>query len=145
VTRIRTVALLARAPGLAVLRDALLTDPALDLIAVATHGRLPKAEGGGTRREVEDYRAALAPAGVPLLVVDPPQSRDLGRLLPERADLLVSVCWRSLPKLPSNSAGEYAEQVKTALVPPYAPLARLAVASVLAARGIAGQEQRGAA
>ncbi len=210
-TRVRTVALVARKPGLAVLREALLTDPALELVAVATHGRLPKAEGGGPRREVEAYRSALQGSGVPLLVVDPPQSRDLGRLLPERADLLVSVSWRSLvladvldrfalgavnlhrgalpayagaepvrraieagearvaitahhmtpeidqgaeiarvwleipPKRPSASAAQYAEHVKSALVPLYAPLARLAIGSVLAGRAIAGQERLGAA
>ncbi len=31
-TRVRTVALVAREPGLAVLREALLTDPALELV-----------------------------------------------------------------------------------------------------------------
>jgi methionyl-tRNA formyltransferase len=210
-TRIRTVALVAREPGLAILRDALLTDPALELVAVATHGRLPKAEGGGPRREVDDYRAALHGLRVPLLVVDPPQSRDLGRLLPASADLLVSVSWRSLvladvldrfavgavnlhrgalpayagtepvrraieagetrvaitahhmspeidqgaeiarvwleipPKSPSVSAAQYAEHVKSALLPLYAPLARLAVASVTARSVIAGHEQLGAA
>ncbi|MGH7126586.1 MAG: formyltransferase family protein, partial [Stellaceae bacterium] len=49
------------------------------------------------------------------------------------------------PKSPSASTSEYAEHVKSALVPLYAPLARLAVASVLARRVVAGHRQLGAA
>lgn len=205
------VALVAREPGLAVLRDALLDAPSLELVAVATHGRLPKAEGGGLRREVEDFRRCLEPRGVGLLVVDPPQSRALGRLLPERADLLISVSWRSLvladvldrfalgainlhrgalpayagaepvrraieagktrvaitahhmtaeidqgaeiarvwldlpSKNPALSAAQFAEDVKAALVPLYAPLARLAIAAVVAKQECALGARRGAA
>ncbi len=210
-TRIRTVALLAREPGLAVLRDALLNDTRLELVSVFTHGRLPKAEGGGPRREVDDYRLALRDRDVPLHVVDPPQSRQLGSVLPGRAGLLVSVSWRSLvfadvldrfalgainlhrgalpayagaepvrraieagetrvaitahhmvpeidrgdeiarvwleipPRFSSDSAAVYAEQVKSALVPLYAPLARLAIGSLLARSVLVGEERRGAA
>jgi methionyl-tRNA formyltransferase len=211
VTPLRTVALLAREPGLAVLRGALLDDPHLDLIAVATHGRLPRAEGGGPRREAEEYRRLLDPRGVPLLVADPPQSRDLGRLLPERADLLISVSWRSLvltdvldrfdvgainlhrgalpayggaepvrraieagetrmaitahhmtPEIDQGAeiarvwldippmraavlAADYAEDVKAAMVPLYAPLARLAIAAIVAKHGSMERAKLGAA
>lgn len=97
VTPLNTVALLARPPGLLVLRDALLDNPKVHLTQVFTHGRLPSAEGGGIRSELEDYRQLCEGAGVPLSVLDLPEARSLQDHLPEgRIDLLVSLSWRCL-------------------------------------------------
>ena len=96
-TPLNTIALLARPPGLRVLRDALLDNPKVRLTRVFTHGRLPSAEGGGTRGELEAYRTLCEGAGVPLTVLDLPEARSLQDHLPEgRIDLLVSLSWRCL-------------------------------------------------
>ena len=98
--RLRAVALLARVPGLEVLRGALIGNPQVELVAVFTHGRRPKAEGSGARPELAEYRQACAGARVPLHVLDGPQARDLENHLPdEELDLLLSLSWRYiLPK-----------------------------------------------
>jgi len=93
--RLRTAALLARAPGIALLRDALLNHPQLDLCAVVTHGQLPKAEGGGERSELAQFRRLCESGGVPLMVADGPKAKDLGSVLPTgEIDLLISLSWR---------------------------------------------------
>jgi methionyl-tRNA formyltransferase len=93
--RLRIVALLARKPGLLVLRDALLGNCDLDLAAVFTHGRLPKSEGGASRKDIECFRILCEPARVPLIIIDYPQAGDISALLPQGPlDLMVSLSWR---------------------------------------------------
>jgi methionyl-tRNA formyltransferase len=93
--RLRAVALLARMPGLLVLREALLRNPAIEVSAVYTHGRAPKAEGAGARPELEEFRADCAEHGVRLTVLDGHDARDLESRLPlEPFDLMVSLSWR---------------------------------------------------
>ncbi len=196
---LRTVALLARQPGLNVLTDALLDHPLLDLAAVYTHARLPKAEGGGTRPEASRFAEICRKAGVPLEFLDFPAARDLDRHLPPGTlDLMVVTSWRflipaaaldrlrlgglnlhrgALPeyagaepvrraieagesrvaitahrltpeidggpavsvvwldlgaRAPSSDAAAFAEDIKRRLEPLYAPLARTAIAAMLA-------------
>jgi methionyl-tRNA formyltransferase len=93
----RTVALLARRPGLRVLRDTLARLPAIELTAVFTHGRLPAVEGGGARDEVPEFQALCDKLRVPLVAVDGPHARDVSSLLPSGPlDLLLSLSWRYL-------------------------------------------------
>lgn len=93
--KLRVVALLARRPGLLVLENALLADDAIEIAAVFTHGRLPKAEGGSERSDLADFTRLCAPAGVPLTAVDGAEARDIGPLLPAGPlDLLVALSWR---------------------------------------------------
>ena len=91
---LRTVALLGRETGLAVLRDALLDNPRIDLAGVITHGKLPKAEGGGVRTELARYQALCAKHGVPLTVLDHPEALRVEEHLPDGLDLLVVLSWR---------------------------------------------------
>lgn len=94
---LRTVALLAREPGLLVLNDALLGNPLIHLIAVYTHAALPKREGEGPRPELERYRDACGAAAVPLHILDMPEARRLERHLPtDTFDLLVVLSWRCI-------------------------------------------------
>lgn len=96
--RVRTVALLARPPGLAVLEHWLLPHPALEVLAVWTHARRPRSEdpARGERPELARFEALCARSGVPLVAVDDPgrcRSLDgLAGLGP--VDLLCSVSWR---------------------------------------------------
>ncbi len=200
--RLKTVALLARPPGVAVLRDALIGHPGIELAAVLTHARRPRSEGGGERPERAEIEAMCRGAGVAFAAVDPPEARDIGPLLPPGPlDLLICLSWRfvlapeilarfglggvnlhrgalpnyagalpvqraieagetrvaitahemaaevdagapdavawmDIPPAPSGAdAAEHAEMVKHALTPLYAPLARLAIAARLAAKG----------
>lgn len=95
--RLRTVALLGRAPGLRVLRDALIGNPRVELVAAFTHGHRPKAEGGGERPEWADYEKACREANIPLCVLDLPEARELAKYLPaEPFDLLLSLSWRCI-------------------------------------------------
>ncbi len=91
---LRTVALLGRDTGLAVLRDALFDNQRIDLAEVFTHGKLPKAEGGGPRTELAIYRAMCAERGVPLTVLDLPEAQRVEDYLPEELDLMVVLSWR---------------------------------------------------
>jgi methionyl-tRNA formyltransferase len=95
-TRVKAAALVGRAPGLAVLNDALIGNPLIEIVKVFTHGRLPRAEGGGDRPELADYRGACEQAGFPLVVLDGPEGRDLAPHLPAGVELLVAVSWRNL-------------------------------------------------
>jgi methionyl-tRNA formyltransferase len=195
----RTIALLGREPGLLVLRGALLGNRLIDLVAVYTHGSLPKAEGAGPRPELGRYIRECETAKVPLYILNLPDARQLDSHLPPGPfDLLVVLSWRcvlsksilDLPKsgsinvhrgalpryrgarpvqqaieagdssvyitahrmtemvdagptiatvkmdirpLSTNvSAEDYAERVKIALYPLYAPLVRLSIASLTA-------------
>ncbi|MBM3565537.1 MAG: hypothetical protein FJX42_05435 [Alphaproteobacteria bacterium] len=95
--RLRTIALLGRIPGLHVLRDALIGNPRIQLIAVYTHGHRPKAEGGGERPELADFRRVCARENVPLRVLDFPEARTVERHFPEEPfDLLLSLSWRHI-------------------------------------------------
>jgi methionyl-tRNA formyltransferase len=97
VRRLKTVAILGRETGLAVLRDALIGNPLVELDTVFTHGRLPKGEGGGERPELAAFREACDRAGVRLSTLDLPAARRLEEFLPaEPFDLLVSLSWRAL-------------------------------------------------
>lgn len=91
----KTVALLAREPGLLVLKDALLNNPLVDLMAVYTHGLLPKKEGLLPRSELSHYKQICQSAGVPLHVLDYPHAKFLAKYLPvDSFDLLVVLSWR---------------------------------------------------
>lgn len=100
IQRLRTVALLAREPGLAVLAE-LLARPDLELKAVFTHLHRPRSEGGGVRPEVAEFRRICREADVPLVMSDAPAARDIGPDLPlSELDLLLSVSWRFLVERP---------------------------------------------
>ena len=202
----RTVALLAREPGLLVLKDALLNNPLVRLLEVFTHGSLPKREGGAQRPELKSYESECKAAGIPLRVLDLPEARNLERYLPgESFDLMLALSWRyilsknvldrptagainlhrgelpkfkgaepvrraieagatsvsitahrmteeldsgpivatvsiEMPPLPANiTAEDYAEKIKVALYPLYAPLARLSILSLTSARQAAAK------
>jgi len=192
--RLRTVALLAREPGLLVLRDALINHPMIDLSAIFTHGLLPKAESGTERSETVQFITLCQAKGLPLILADNKEARNFRDLLPSGSfDLMISLSWRyvvpqetldifrygcinihrgALPKYPGakpvqqaieagdkrvaitahemvgeidagqkhaevwmdiapipdgSSAASYAEDVKKALYPLYAPLTLLAL------------------
>jgi methionyl-tRNA formyltransferase len=90
----RTVALLGRDGGLALLRDGLLRNNLVDLVGVITHGKLPKAEGGGARPEMQLYESVCAESNVPLTVLDGSEAKQLEKHLPRDLDLLVVLSWR---------------------------------------------------
>lgn len=93
----RTVALLGREPGIFVLQDALLNNPLINLIAVYTHGSLPKKEGGLQRPELSHYMDICESADIPLHVLDIPEARQLISYLPkEEFDLLIVLSWRCI-------------------------------------------------
>jgi methionyl-tRNA formyltransferase len=91
---LRTVALIGRDGGLALLRDGLLDNERVDLVGVFTHGKLPHAEGGGVRSELQTYKLICAEENVPLTVLDAPDARRLEDHLPSDLDLLVVLSWR---------------------------------------------------
>ena len=90
----RTVALLGRDGGLALLRDGLLRNDLVELVGVITHGKLPKAEGGGVRPELPAYESVCAESNLPLTVLDGSQAKQLEDHLPNDLDLLVVLSWR---------------------------------------------------
>jgi methionyl-tRNA formyltransferase len=95
--KLRTVALLAREPGLLVLRDALVGHPRLDLVAVFTHGKLPKAEGGDVRPEAARFAEMCAAKRIPLVLADQTEAKDFSGQLPSGdLDLMISLSWRYL-------------------------------------------------
>ena len=84
--KLKTVACLARWPGLLVLEE-LLENPRIDLQAVYSHEKLPKAEGGGPRPETYHFFKAVENR-CPLFFHDdgtPPRMT---------GDLLISLSWR---------------------------------------------------
>lgn len=108
--KLRTVGLLAREPGLRVLEEALLPSPMVDLLAVYTHARCPKLEGGGPRPERAAYQTLCTRANVPLIALDYADSHLLEDLVrAHQADLLLALSWRTI-----LSAGLLAS-VKTAV------------------------------
>jgi methionyl-tRNA formyltransferase len=93
----RTIALLGREPGIFVLKDALLNNPLINMIAVYTHGSLPKKEGGLQRPELANYVNICESADIPLHVLDIPEARQLASHLPTEAfDLLIVLSWRCI-------------------------------------------------
>lgn len=97
----RTVALVARQPGLNVLTDVLLNHPRLELIAVLSHGKLPRAEGGGGRSDVALFEEACRRSNVPLSLLDYPDALDLNAHLPTgEIDLMIVLSWRYI--IPAN-------------------------------------------
>jgi len=98
VKRLRTIALLARRPGIAVLTDALLGNSQIELVEVYSHSKLTKAEGGGLRPEGAEFEKVCAQAAVPLRFLDSPEARSLERFLPAGPplDLMVVLSWRFL-------------------------------------------------
>ncbi|SCA57870.1 conserved hypothetical protein [Candidatus Terasakiella magnetica] len=94
---LKTVALLARQPGLNVLKDYLLHSKDIDLKCVFTHGKLPKAEGGETRDDFEVFQDLCKAHNIPLHAVDYPEAKDISPYLPEdEIDMMVSLSWRYL-------------------------------------------------
>lgn len=87
---LRTIACLARTPGLLIL-DELLTHPSISLQRVYTHLYLPKAEGGGVRPEYKDYDAKAKE----LLRTDY-SAGSIGQGLGEPWDLLIVCNWRNI-------------------------------------------------
>lgn len=95
-TPLTTIALLAREPGLLILKS-LIKNPRINLLEVWTHGTLPKAEGGGKRSEADVYRGLCDQAKIPLFQV----TDGLAPCWEDGVfyDLMVSVSWRKiLPK-----------------------------------------------
>lgn len=90
----RTAALIGRDWGLALLRDGLLDNDLIDLLGVFTHGRLPKAEGGGARPELQEYKSICEARNITLTVIDGPDAKQLEKFLPEKLDLLIVLSWR---------------------------------------------------
>ena len=120
-TPIRTVALLGREPGLLVLRDALIDNPLVDLVAVYTHGRLPRAEGGGPRPELAAYQECCSKSGVPLYALDHPDTKRLDELVPaHRADLLLALSWRTILSPAVLSSVKTAINIHRGALPAYA-------------------------
>ena len=94
---LRAVALLGREPGIRVLQDALIDNPLVDLVAVYTHGGLPKKEGAGLRPELGRYINTCKFAGIPLHILDLPDAKNIEHHLPgESFDLIVSLSWRCI-------------------------------------------------
>ena len=91
---LRTGALLGRDTGLAVLQDALLDNNRIALLGVMTHGKLPKAEGGGPRPEMATYKAICSDRGIPLHILDFPEALKVEDYLPDKLDLMVVLAWR---------------------------------------------------
>lgn len=90
----RTMALLGRDGGLALLQDGLLHNDLVDLVGVITHEKLPKAEGGGVRPELQVYESVCAESNVPLVVLDGSEAKQMEEHLPSDLDLLVVLSWR---------------------------------------------------
>ncbi len=90
----RTVALIGRDGGLALLRDGLLENDLIDLVGVFTHGKLPKVEGGGMRPELPDYKSLCAEHNISLTVLDGAEAKPIETHLPDNLDLLVVLSWR---------------------------------------------------
>lgn len=90
----RTVALVGRAGGLALLRDGLLDNKLINLVGVFTHGKLPHVEGAGVRPELQTYKSICAERNVPLTVLDAPEAKQLEDYLPSDLDLVVVLSWR---------------------------------------------------
>lgn len=76
------------------LKDALLDNERIELLGVITHGRLPKAEGGGVRPELAAYEAICSEHRIPLRVLDFPEAHRVEDVLPDDFDLLVVLSWR---------------------------------------------------
>lgn len=95
---LRTVGLLARQAGLAVLERSLLGNPIIELVAVATHRLLPASEdpARGERPEFRSFAEICSAHGIALLAIDErAAARDLDPLEPfAPIDLLCSVSWR---------------------------------------------------
>lgn len=92
---LKTIALLGRDTGLAVLRDALLHNPDIELCHVYTHGKLTKAEGGAPREELSDYKALCREHNIDLTVLDYPNSRNVHNYYPDTPiDLMVVLSWK---------------------------------------------------
>jgi methionyl-tRNA formyltransferase len=98
VTRLRTAALLGREAGFGVLRDGLLRNPEVQLVAVAAHSRLPRSEDPrcGPRPEYPGISRLCEEHGIPLVAVDAPdEAHDLEFFAPfEPLDLVCAVSWR---------------------------------------------------
>ena len=96
--RWRVVALLAREPGLAVLREGLLADAGVELAALYTHRRRPRSEDPlrSERPEYQPYADLACAAGVPLHAVDTrAEALELEGLEAYRPfDVLLSLSWR---------------------------------------------------
>lgn len=92
---LRTVALLAREPGLLVLQE-MLANPLIKLDTVVTHKSLPKSEGGGDRPELPMFEA-MCKGNCVFMPVDFVQAR-----MPNwytsfnYIDLLVCLSWRNI-------------------------------------------------
>ncbi|PWR25128.1 formyltransferase family protein [Zavarzinia aquatilis] len=104
--KLKVVALLARRPGLLVLENALLADPEIEITALFTHGRLPRAEGGATRGDLAEFARSCTRGGVALNAVDGAEARDISPLLPAGPlDLLVALSWRY--QVPASVLGRF--------------------------------------
>jgi methionyl-tRNA formyltransferase len=95
---LRTVALLGRNTGLAVLQEALFDNEKINLTNVYTHGSLTKAEGGTPRPELSTYQALCGERNIPLAVLDFPEARNIENYLPDDVDLMIVLSWKFILK-----------------------------------------------
>lgn len=95
--KLRTIALLARRPGVLVLENALIQHPKLEIVTVFSHRKLPKAEGEADRQEVSEFETICKRSEIPLRWLDYPEAGHLESYLPdEPIDLLIVLNWRFL-------------------------------------------------
>ena len=93
--KFRTIALLGRDTGLAVLKDALINHPYIDLIGVFTHSRLTKAEGGGARSELVAFKQICAKERIPLTILDYPEAKFVEEHMSQNpVDLVILLSWK---------------------------------------------------
>jgi methionyl-tRNA formyltransferase len=92
---LRTIALLGRTTGLAVLSDALIGNPLINLMHVFTHGQKTTAEGGGPRLECAEFEQLCSKHNIPSTVIDLPEARYVENFFPDEViDLLVVLSWK---------------------------------------------------
>lgn len=116
---LRTVALLAREPGLLVLQE-LISNPLIKLDTVVTHANLPRSEGGGPRPELPMYRAMCKGHAV-LMEVD-----FIAAKMPtwytsfNYMDLLICLSWRNIVQPEALRCCRHAINIHRGELPKYA-------------------------
>ncbi len=123
VARIRTVALLARKPGLLIL-DELMTNPMIHLLKVITHMNLPKGEGGLTRPESREYQQKCLTAMPNIKLGHADGADECARVADQfrtlaPIDLLLVCNWRAIVPKEALDLAVYAVNIHRGDLPKY--------------------------